>query len=320
MESLSAQTFTRADLSIRPAQPTDRPALETIAGQIWDGDDYLPRVLDDWLNDPHDGFYVAVLRDQVIGAAKITRFAEGEWWLEGLRIDPAFQGYGFARILHHFLMNQVRKLGRGVVRFSTASTNEPVQQLAKETGFERVAAYLPYGADALAEPVQAVWPLGPADAPRGQAWLDQSAHFVRAQRSYEWDWSYYMLTGERLAERLAAGLVYGWPQHGSRDPLGGVIIVNPEEKTRWPGDPTLKIAYFDAGDLAAAARDMRRLAAALNRVRVRIKALNRPERVAALEKAGYVREWDGETWLYARDISLTEHAVVLTETDPPSEN
>jgi RimJ/RimL family protein N-acetyltransferase len=320
VQSIPSQTFTRAELSIRPAQPADRAALEAIAEQTWDGNDYLPRVLDDWFNDPHDGFFGAVLRQQVIGVAKVTRFAEGEWWLEGLRVDPAFQGHGIARILHHFLMNQVRQMGSGVIRFSTASVNEPVKQLAKETGFALMATYLPYGADASDEPVQSVWQLGPDDTPRVRAWLDGSAFFVQAQRSVEWDWSYYLLTETRLADQIAAGLVYGWPLAGRRDQLGGVIVVAPVEKARWLGDPTLKIAYLDAGDLAAAARDMRRLAAAVGRARVRIKVLNRPERVTALENAGYTREWDGEAWLYARDVSLTAHADVRTENAPPSEN
>ena len=313
METTPDQTFTRADLSIRPAQPNDRPALEAIARQTWDGDDYLPRVLADWFSDPHGGFYVALLRDHVIGAAKVTRFAKGEWWLEGLRIDPAYQGYGFARILHHFLMNQVRQMGSGIVRFSTASLNEPVQRLAKETGFVRVAVYLPYGADPLAEPVRSWWVLGPDHASRVQRWLDQSAHFDAVQRSYEWDWSYYLLTRERLAEHLAGGLVYGWPHEGDYAALGGVVLLNPADRSRWPGEPTLKIAYFDADDLTAAARDLRRLAAALNCVRVRIKAFDQPDRVAALEQSGYEREWDGEAWLYARDIRLTDHADVANE-------
>jgi ribosomal protein S18 acetylase RimI-like enzyme len=313
METMSRQTFTRADLTIRPAQPADRLALEAIARQTWDGDDYLPQVLEDWLSDPHDGFFVALLRDQVIGVGKVTRFAAGEWWLEGLRIDPAYQGHGFARILHHFLMNQVRQMGSGVVRFSTASGNEPVQQLAKETGFVRVAAFLPYGADPLAEPVRSWWALGPNDAVRVQRWLDQSAHFDAVQRSFEWDWSYYRLTRERLAEHLADGRVYGWPHEGDYAALGGVALVNPVDKTRWPGEPTLKIAYFDADDLPAATRDMRRLAAALKRARVRITAFDQPDRIAALEQSGYECEWDNAMWLYARDIRLTDHADVLTE-------
>jgi GNAT superfamily N-acetyltransferase len=313
MEKTADQTFTRADLSIRPAQSADRPALEAIARQTWDGDDYLPHVLSNWFEDPHGGFFVALLRDHVIGAGKVTRFAEGEWWLEGLRIDPAYQGHGFARILHHFLMNQVRQMGSGMVRFATASVNEPVQQIAKETGFARVAVYLPYSADPLAEPVRSWRALGPEDAVRVYIWLEQSAHFNAVQRSFEWDWSYYLLTRERLADHLADELVYGWPHEGDYATLDGVALVNPADNTRWPGEPTLKIGYFNADDVTAAARDLRRLATALGRVHVRIKAFDRPDRIAALEEAGYEREWDGAVWLYARDIRLTDHADVTNE-------
>lgn len=309
----------RTDLIIRPAQEDDRAALEAIAAQIWEGDDYLPRVIDDWYSDPHGGFYVATLHDAVVGVIKLTRYAEGEWWMEGLRVDPAYQGHGFGRILHHFVINRVRQHGTGEVRFSTASKNEAVQQLAKETGFTRQAIYLPYGADPLDEPVQGLQPLAVEDLPRVRAYLDASAHYERAQRSLEWDWSYYRITDDRLRERLESGLVYGW--HSTGDTLGGVVIINPVTKDRWPGQPTLKIAYCDVPDaeMAGAARDIRRLAAALGRVRVRIKAYSAPDRIAGLEAGGFEREWDGEVWLYARDVVLTRHANVRVE-DPSSLN
>ncbi len=322
MQPTHTSTVSRSDLRIRAASEADRAQLEAIAAQTWDGDDYLPRVIDDWLKDPHDGFYVATLRDRVVGVIKLTRFAPGEWWMEGLRVDPAYQGHGFARILHHFVINQVRQRGEGTVRFATAAHNEAVRQLARETGFERVACYLPYGADILDEPVQGWQQLTAADLGRVRAWLDQSAHYARAQQSMEWDWTYYRITDARLRERLDAGLVYGWPgsANGNMTP-GGVLIVNPTGNDRWPGDPTLKVAYFDVpdADLAPAAHDMRRLAATCNRSRVRIKLYNAPERITALEAAGFEHEWDGEVWLYSRDVHLTQHADVRVE-DPSALN
>ncbi len=320
MDSIVAHILTRSELNIRHAEPGDRPALEAIAAQTWDGDDYLPRVLDVWFADPHDGFYVATFRDQVVGVTKLTRFAEGEWWLEGLRVDPAFQGRGISRILHHFVINEARQHREGVIRFSTASLNEAVHKLAAQTGFEFKAAYLGYSADPLAEPVATLRQLAADDGPRVRAWLAASAHFARAQRSIEYDWSFYFLTDARLAERLQAGLVYGWPGEG--DQLGGVLIVNPLDNDRWPGGERLKLAYCDvpASDLAACYRAARRLAAALGRGGVRIKAYKDPVRIQALEQAGYEREWEGETWLYARDLNLTQHADVRIENLPPAED
>jgi GNAT superfamily N-acetyltransferase len=319
---IPSQTAIRTDVSIRLAQPEDRAALEAIAAQTWEGQDYLPGVLDQWFGDPYGAFYVATLQDRVIGVAKLTRCAEDEWWMEGLRVDPSHRGRGVSRILHHFVMNQARQIGRGVIRFSTANENVAVHALARETGFERAAVYAPYGAEPLSEPVAGLWLLELADVSRVRAWLARSEHYAQAQRSLEWDWCFYFITDERLAERLKNGLVYGWSPDGTRAWLTGVLILNPQAQGRWPDDDdALKIAYLDAGagDLAGLARDVRRLAAALGRAQVMLMALNTPERLASVEQAGYTREWDGEAWLYTRDLSLTAHAAVRTEQLPPVE-
>ena len=317
MQTTPAKTFTRSDLKIRPAQPSDRAALEAIAAQIWDGDDYLPLVLDEWFNDPHGGFFVATLQEQVIGVAKLTRFAEDEWWLEGLRIDPAYQGQGLARILHHFVMNHVRQIGKGVARFSTGGDNEPVHKLAAETGFELVARYAFYEGHPLAEPIQGLWKLGPDDLARVRAWLDQSTYYQQAQRSLERDWCFYFITDERLAEWLPAGRVYGWNPDHKQDRIAGIVIINLLENERWPEEDVLKIGYMDAENLVPVALDIRRMAASLQRKYAHTKPLNIPERIAALQQAGWTQGWDNEAHLFSRDISLTTNAEVRVEEIPP---
>lgn len=312
MEDLASPTTLHPALEIRPARAEDRAALEALAAQIWEGDDYLPRVIDEWLGDPHGGFFVATRGAELVGVAKITRLGADEWWLEGLRVAPAQQGRGLARILHHFAVNQVHQRGSGMVRFATSSLNEAVCQLAGETGFERVARYLEYYADPLDEPLAALIPLGPQDAARVGVWLAGSAHFERAQRSLEADWVFTLLNEERLAERLAAGLVFGWPEPGGD--LVGLAVLNPTGRERWPGDPTLSIAYLDAApdELPRLALDLRRLAAAQGRAQVLVKALDSG---APLEEAGYRREWEGELWLFARPVHLAAQAPVAA---PPT--
>ena len=295
----------RTDLVIRPARADDRAVLEAIAAQIWDGEDYLPRVFDDWLADPHGGFFVAERHGQVIGAAKLSRLSEGEWWMQGLRVDPAFQGQGIGRILHHFLANYVRQHDTGEVRFSTASRTHAVHRLASETGFRRELACVLLHAPALDEPPQHWHALHVDDLPRVWQWLAHSAHFEQACRSLEWNWTFYRITQPLLRERLSAGLVYGWlPQADAT--LEGVLVGNPLRPSNSP--PALKIGYLDVAGaaLSEAARDARRLAAALGQSRVRIKPPK--AQLAAFEQAGYTREWDAEVWLYARDVTLTRHA------------
>jgi len=301
---------------IRPAQPGDRAALEAIAAQTWDGDDYLPRVLDEWLSDPNDGFFVADFRGRAVGVSKITRQGKGEWWLEGLRVDPAYRRAGVGRILHHFMLNQLRQTGRGMVRYSTASDNQASLRLGYETGFQCVGIFRLYEAEPLHEPETRLAALGPGDLGRVRAWLDQSEVFARSQHGIEHEWVWLRLTDERLAERLAAGLVYGWP--GPQDDLAGVLIANgTEQHERYP-ENALKLAYLDAAPdaLEALGTAARRLAAAQGREWAGLKFPDWPERAEILERAGWERAWDENVLLLQRDLNLTEQADVRVETLP----
>jgi hypothetical protein len=44
-----------SSVQIRPAQAADKPAVETLCAQIWEGEDYVPQVWDTWLADPRFG-------------------------------------------------------------------------------------------------------------------------------------------------------------------------------------------------------------------------------------------------------------------------
>ncbi len=298
----------RTHLVIRPVRESDRAALEAIAAQIWDGEDYLPRVFDEWLSDPQGGFFVAELRGQVLGVAKMTRLAEGEWWMQGLRVDPAVQGQGLGRILHHFLTNQVRQYGVGEVRFSTASSSHAIHHLAQETGFRREMVYPVLHAPALDEPPQGWRALHEDDLLQAWQWLQHSAHFEQACRSLEWNWTFYRITEALLRDRLHAGLVYGWATDANATP-DRILIVNPARASDDPPS-ALKVGYLDAPEatLTEAVRDARRLAAALGRARVRVKP-PKPQ-LDTFKRAGFQREWEGEVGLYARNVVLTQQVDV----------
>ena len=293
----------RTDLVIRPARAEDRAALEAIAAQTWDGADYLPRVFDDWLAE--GDFFVAEWHGQTVGAAKLSRLSEGEWWMQGLRVDPAFQGRGIGRMLHHFLVNRARQVGTGEIRFSTASTTRAIHRLARETGFRKELACVILRAPALDEPPQRWRALSVSALPDIWRWLERSAHFSRMRYSLEQSWTFYRMTQPLLRTRLAAGLVYGWMPNVHAKPQG-VLVCNPPSASDEPS--ALEIGYLDVADaeLRESARDARRLAAALGHDFVRIKPPKTQE--ADFERAGFRREWDGEVWLYARAVVLSNHA------------
>lgn len=310
--------FRRDGLAIRPARPSDRAAVEAIAAQIWDGSDYLPDVFDAWVADPTGLFCVVTLRGVVIALGKLTFFPPDQWWIEGMRVDPAYRRQGVGRILHHYLVSVARRYAQGVIGLDTASTNEAVRRLAQETGFRRVAAFVPYGAAAQVGPPDGLTLLGPQEV--GLAWdfLQSAPYFDAAQHKLEDHWRFVPLDADLLAQRAAAGLLYGWHgTEGSQAALLGVAVGNTLEPSDDSGRLYVRIGYLDAvpGQLPPLAQALRGLTAALGRDRVSLKPLDHPALRHDLEAAGYVRRWDSEIVLYMRDLALTAQAEVLTPED-----
>jgi hypothetical protein len=76
----------------RPALPLDKADVLEFTKFIWDGHDYIRYVWDDWLADPRGILAVVEYGGHAVGLGKVSYVAQGQWWLEGLRVDPRYQG------------------------------------------------------------------------------------------------------------------------------------------------------------------------------------------------------------------------------------
>ncbi len=64
--------------------------------------DYIHDVFDDWLAERAGEFTAALIDDQVVAIAKLSDLGDGEWWFEGLRVDPDFRRRGIAAALNRY--------------------------------------------------------------------------------------------------------------------------------------------------------------------------------------------------------------------------
>ncbi len=283
------------ELIIRPAKEDDFPYIEHIGSRIWEGNDYLPRVWDRWLHDPNGEMVVAELKGQVVGVGRLTDMGDGEWWLEGLRVDPDFQGKGIGKRLHKYLVERFRARGGTVLRFMTASHNTPVHRMAAESGFTHLYSLIPYAADSEPGQIEPLRRLEMGDADTAWAFLQGSPHFHKVHGLYGGGWRLRKLTLNHLTEDISSGLAYGWYNSGG-EMIGLAIISLPE---REPDKPfRMRTAYLDVpeAELSGAASGLRALAHKLGREAVTIQAL--PEWTPALERAGYERPFEFEGWVF----------------------
>lgn len=283
-------------LTIRPAAPSDREQAFAISAQIWDGDDYIRDVWDAWLAEATGLFAMAMLRGRVTGFAKITRYGPGEWWLQGLRVDPEYRGRGIARALHDHLIAFAGQAGPGMLRYVTGGNNLGSQHIGLTSGFQRVGRYLRLRAPALTRAESAAPALPPlaawrkADLPDLERFLRRSSQLRENHGLYAAAWTWRELTPERLAAHVAAREAYGW-----RDPQGRVAALALLEPR--PGDDQLRVGLADARrggplSLAHLGRALRDLARRRRRKAVTLEVPVDSPWQRAIEKAGYALAWD----------------------------
>ncbi len=122
-------------LKLKKVKISDKEEVEELCKNIWEGNDYLPKVFDRWVRD--GGFYKGVINNKIIALDKYTRFENDVIWLEGLRVHPDHQGQGYGKEMVKKFIELIRsKEEFSYLRFMTAATNEKTIKMAKEFGFE----------------------------------------------------------------------------------------------------------------------------------------------------------------------------------------
>lgn len=128
----------------RPALPIDTPGMFELTRNIWEGEDYVPGAWADWMADPEGILAIAEYQAKVVGLGKLTKLSKVDWWLEGLRVHPIFEGRGIASRLNDYLLNYWQRIGSGVIRLATISKREPVKHMVSKRGFKLIGEYTTY--------------------------------------------------------------------------------------------------------------------------------------------------------------------------------
>lgn len=297
------------ELSFRRGLLDDWPAIARIVSDVCAGPEYIDeRLWRFWVEDEAGALIVVTLDEKVAALGKLTQLGPAEWWMEGLRVDPAHREKGVARALHHHMIRAFWEIGSGMLRFSTASDNEATHRLAANTNFRHIMSYMPAIAPML--PGEDVSVLRRLRAPT----LEMIARYLanspmnRVNRYVEHRWTLYYLTMERLRDYLMGEDVEiaGWRMPDGQ--LGGIVILLPDQSPTCPfarEDPDvntrLRVGYLDAVDdttLTQMGLALRGLAAqrGCEHVTWRMPLGVGLERLMPV--MGLEREFDMDVWLY----------------------
>jgi GNAT superfamily N-acetyltransferase len=130
-----------SSFKIRTLQHEDYPDILKISKEIWDGEDYLPRVYHQWVDSP--GLFLGVedtLSHAVVAVAHVALLPDGSAWLEGLRVRTDFRGKGLSRMIMKKQMDYaLEKLKEGSIERIASTTyidNEVSMHLSRSSGFK----------------------------------------------------------------------------------------------------------------------------------------------------------------------------------------
>ncbi len=275
----------------RPALPSDSKDVLEFTKFIWEGHDYIKYVWRDWLADPQGMLAAAVYGPKTVGIAKITLLSPGQWWMEGFRVDPSYQGLGVGSHLHEYMDRWWLEHGNGMLRLMTSSERVQVHHLAGRTGFRKVGEAWAYRAPAADMPQQAFEAVSDEE-------IAVAAEFGRKNLAgptqlMDMGWRFAALDAAALRSLGQKGRLLWWQR---REGLAGFWEDDDED------GPVLAISFLacKSTSLAPLLKAVTHLAAADGYKSVLWLAPNDPGLQSVLTSAGYASEWDHAGFLYEK--------------------
>ncbi|WP_052045304.1 GNAT family N-acetyltransferase [Caloranaerobacter azorensis] len=128
-------------INIRRATEHDKESILSISKTIWDGDDYIPLIVDEWIADRKGEFTVVEVDGEIKGFAKFTVLRPEEYWLEGIRVSSKSRGLGIGKEITKYYIDKAKKKGYKSLALSTYIENYESIKIVEKFGFKRTAAF-----------------------------------------------------------------------------------------------------------------------------------------------------------------------------------
>lgn len=120
----------------RVAQPDKGRVLE-ISSKIWDGNDFIQYVFDDWVNDQEGEFTLGEMDGTIVGFAKYTKQSDSEVWFEGIRVDEKYAGQGFGKAITQYYISRAKAEGVEIIRLCAETACKESIRIVESLGFKK---------------------------------------------------------------------------------------------------------------------------------------------------------------------------------------
>ncbi len=285
----------RIEVLVRPARQADTPDVIELTRTIWDGEDYVPHAWASWLSDRHGKLLVAEHQGRVLGLSYLHRISREDWWMQGLRVHPDYQGHGIASRLTEATLEAWLDIGVGTVRLTTV--NPRVRQMCQRMGFAELAEFSSFAHKELpAKPQDTPFQLlAQEEAKQAVTYALQSPSLQFSAGLINMDWKWAPPRPIYLRKIVKRGQAWWW--RGRRGLLAHYI----DEDDQGTPLPILQFLACQNQDMTQCLADYLHLAAALGHTQAGWMAPLHAQVLDALVQAGFERDWEETLYLYAKE-------------------
>ena len=122
------------NITLRKGNLKDKSEISELCKNIWNGNDYLPVVWNDWINNSNSSFIIADLENEIVAVYHVYSF-NSEIWLESLRVKEQYRHQGIANYLIKDLITTVQSKQIDNIRLATSIENTKSISLFKNLNF-----------------------------------------------------------------------------------------------------------------------------------------------------------------------------------------
>lgn len=290
------QTIFSSQVTCRPASERDYKDIVEFCKGIWDGEDYVPEVWHEWLEDSNGILVTAEYNDHAIGCAKLSLLAKGQWWLEGFRVDPKYQGLKVGSHIHNYITDWWKENCDGTIRLMTSSKNLHVHHLCKKTSYIKTHEVCGFEASPIDEEINQFSPA--VEISEMASFSMQAKTLTLTAQHVDLGWRICKLD-EQIIEEYSCGKAdfshtfHWWKQ---KKGLFSFWVDENEDKKRLG----IGVLACELEDIPAFLKDIRRFAAGKKFDEVFHIIFELPQIISQVEAAGFMKRWEHNAFIFER--------------------
>lgn len=205
---------------IRKANAKDKDDILAISSKIWDGEDFVPKVFDKWINEEKGEFTVIEESGKVVAFSKMSYHENDVYWLEGLRVHENYRGNGYAKKLTEYYLDLAYK--NNYKKLRCAIYKQEYTHIIEKYNFNVIAKY-DYLFKEKIKHYSLTENINLIEDEKVYEFIVNSEEYIKYYNKFTFDWSFLDINKDMVSKLIKRKEVFGITRNYK---LEAIIIIS----------------------------------------------------------------------------------------------